>query len=191
VFSSIKSKALWTSVNHVLGQHAWARQLLSAHAGKTIRLCTDLPELPLLGKPPEPFLQITPEGQIAEPMALDSSAASVTVSIAASQMLQGLDAVKRSARVEGDAELALVLGQIAQHVRWDPAEDLARWTGDATAQTLVTGVQSLGASASQFFKDGVRHSTLLGAEALAEHREQIAALSVGLARLEQRVSAIQ
>jgi ubiquinone biosynthesis accessory factor UbiJ len=188
VFNSINSKALCLGVNHVLGQHAWARQLLSAHAGKTIRLRTDLPELPVLGKPPEPFLHVTASGEFAEPSVQEPPVANVTVTIAASRLLQGLDAVKRSARVEGDAELALVLGQIAQHVRWDPAEDLAHWTGDAGAQTLVTGLQTLATTTGQVLRNRVQAAPLLGAEPLAVHREQLAALSAALSQLERRVS---
>jgi ubiquinone biosynthesis accessory factor UbiJ len=200
VFSSTKAVSLSAVLNHVLGQHAWARQLLSQHAGKTVRLRTGFPELPLLGKAPEPCLLISDAGELVAPVQSPDQA-SVTVSLPSDQWLAGFAAVQRAARVEGDAELALVLGKIVQHVRWDPAEDLARWTGDAGAQTVMTGLRGVLDSAKATFSGqladvsaalGSRdESPLLGTAQWLEHQSQMKQMSDSLARLEHRLAGKQ
>ncbi len=197
MFSSTNAAALRAGINHVLGQHAWARQLLSPHAGKTLRLRTGLPELPFLGKPPEPCFLITEAGELADPGA-SAGQASVTVSLPSNQWHAGLAAVQRAARVEGDAELAAVLGKIVQHVRWDPAEDLAPWTGDAAAQTMMTGLRSVIAGAQSVFSGQATHavnalgaskeSPLVGSSQWSEYLTQAKQMSDSLERLERRLA---
>jgi ubiquinone biosynthesis protein UbiJ len=41
-------------------------------------------------------------------------------------------------RIEGDAEFATALGYLAEHLRWEPEEDLAKLVGDAGAHRAAT-----------------------------------------------------
>src|SRR5690606_33463162 len=45
-------------------------------------------------------------------------------------------------RLEGDVMLAAALGELAQHLRWDMAEDLSRFTGDVAAQRIAGAVDA-------------------------------------------------
>jgi ubiquinone biosynthesis accessory factor UbiJ len=198
VFSSTNPAALRAGINHVLGQHAWARQLLRPHAGKTVRLRTGLPTLPLLGRAPEPCFRISEAGALDDPGA-DSGQANVTISLPADQWFAGMAAVQRAAKVEGDAELALVLGKIVQHMRWDPAEDIARWTGDAAAQTLVTGLRNAASAAKSVLSGQLTNaaqalgakeqSPLVGATQWSEYQTQAKQMTDSLERLERRLAS--
>lgn len=50
---------------------------------------------------------------------------------------------KPQVRIEGDVQLAAELNWLADHVRWDLEEDLARVLGDAPAHWLSQGARSL------------------------------------------------
>jgi ubiquinone biosynthesis protein UbiJ len=39
--------------------------------------------------------------------------------------------------MEGDVMLAGALGDIVRHLRWDPTEDLSRYTGDIAAERIT------------------------------------------------------
>jgi ubiquinone biosynthesis accessory factor UbiJ len=117
------------AINHVLGQHAWARDLLRAHAGKRLQVSTSLPELPLLGKPPI-FRWVISDQGIFQAGGADEGAPDLAIHYLGPDKQE----------VTGDAELAVVMGKLAQHVRWDPAEDLAKWVGKAPAQSLSNGI---------------------------------------------------
>jgi ubiquinone biosynthesis accessory factor UbiJ len=55
-----------------------------------------------------------------------------------------------NAKIEGDIQFAAEVGWLAQHVRWDIAEDLSRVVGDAPAQALVQVAQGLRTSLQGF-----------------------------------------
>lgn len=55
-----------------------------------------------------------------------------------------------NAKIEGDIQFAAEVGWIAQHVRWDIAEDLSRVIGDTPAQAVVQAAQSLRAALASF-----------------------------------------
>ena len=46
-------------------------------------------------------------------------------------------------RVEGDVQLAAEVNWLADHVRWDFEEDLARLLGDVPAHLLAQGARTL------------------------------------------------
>jgi ubiquinone biosynthesis accessory factor UbiJ len=57
---------------------------------------------------------------------------------------------KPALRIEGDVQLAAEINWLADHVRWDVEEDLARILGDAPAHTLVQAVQRAVATLREF-----------------------------------------
>lgn len=65
----------------------------------------------------------------------------------AQALLQG---DKPAVRIEGDVQLAAEVNWLADHLRWDIEEDLARVLGDAPAHALVQAAQTLAQAVQQF-----------------------------------------
>ena len=57
-------------------------------------------------------------------------------------------------RIEGDVQMAAEINWLADHVRWNPEEDLARLLGDAQAQALVLLGRRLGEALRGFARAG-------------------------------------
>ncbi len=57
---------------------------------------------------------------------------------------------KPAVRIEGDVQLAAEVNWLADHVRWDVEEDLARIMGDAPAHALCQGARTLAQALQQF-----------------------------------------
>jgi ubiquinone biosynthesis protein UbiJ len=117
------------ALNHLLAQESWARARLLPHAGK-VALCE-------IG-PATVRLQIDGDGLVSVPDA--AALPAVTIRIRAADL--PLIARDRSravsyVRIEGDADLANALSQVAQSLRWDVEDDLGRIIGDIAARRLV------------------------------------------------------
>lgn len=184
--------AVPAALNHLLAPEAGARQRLAEHAGKTVRVvCV-------------PFtlaLVILPEGLVARAASGEGAALVIDLPAAAlpAFLLGGRAALTRQARLEGDAELAAAVAEVAGRLRWDVEEDLARLVGDAAA-TQLTGWAR--ASAGQVTQAGGKLAANL-AEYLLEEQPHlvrprtldalaagVAAVRDDLARLERRVAAL-
>jgi len=57
---------------------------------------------------------------------------------------------KPAVRIEGDVQLAAEVNWLADHVRWDLEEDLARVLGDAPAHMLAESARTLAQGLAQF-----------------------------------------
>lgn len=57
---------------------------------------------------------------------------------------------KPTVRIEGDVQLAAEINWMADHLRWDVEEDLARIMGDVPAHTLAQGARSIAAALRAF-----------------------------------------
>jgi ubiquinone biosynthesis protein UbiJ len=57
---------------------------------------------------------------------------------------------KPAVRIEGDVQLAAEVNWLADHVRWDVEDDLARVVGDPVAHTLVQAGKNMAASIREF-----------------------------------------
>ncbi|MEO6030967.1 MAG: hypothetical protein ABIP61_03530 [Burkholderiaceae bacterium] len=132
---------LW--VNHVLGAEPIAMQRLRPHAGRCIQLQLEnwptlLPTLPAL------TFRVTPAGLIewcgseptpepAEPpMRVTLDAANPAGAIA-----NALGGTRPKIDIAGDAAFASDLNWLADNVRWDVQDDLARAVGPAPAQAIT------------------------------------------------------
>ncbi len=223
-------QAVTRFVNHVLGQHAWARTTLRAHAGRRVKLSA---------APVTLFWTITSEGlveAILQENAAKSSShqgvqadasgysgagagasgasgaaaaatpapafdVSLTIPLASlPQFALDADAAMKSVRIEGDAELAQVLGQLAREVRWDAEDDLARLTGGAAAHSLMQGAKSLrtyALDASQRWQETVsaflldEDPTLVRRSAGEQFARDVSALRDDTARLEKRLELME
>jgi ubiquinone biosynthesis protein UbiJ len=201
---TIAAKSFVAAVNHLLIRESWARERLARYAGKTARLASPpfvvsltvqadgllapFEALPTADGPPEPELRCD---------------VSISVPAAALPVFAqgGQAAVMKYVTIEGDAEFAATLAKLAEHLRWEPEEDLARLVGDGPAYRLaglaraVTGQfsrtgRNLLESVAEYLLDEnpqlVRRTALDSFSAdLAHTRDALARLEKRLERLEQ------
>lgn len=130
-------------LNHVLMQEPQAMERLARQKGRIVLTQW------------RSFLfkvQITPAGLLD--LALPSVNADLTLVITddnpfaiAQALMQG---EKPAVRIEGDVQLAAEINWLADHVRWDLEEDLARVMGDAPAHGLVQAVKAMAQALQQF-----------------------------------------
>lgn len=144
--SDMVAPAVWQRltllINHVISREPVAMQRLAPHAGR--RVVLEVQGWPSWAPPLEPLcLAVTPAGLFEwQPHGLQSEVQPdlrVRVLLSdplhlAPRMFQGqLPPVQ----VEGDAALAADVNWLAEHLRWDVADDLQRWAGPAVAQGLA------------------------------------------------------
>ncbi|MCG1043382.1 sterol-binding protein [Mycetohabitans sp. B8] len=67
----------------------------------------------------------------------------------------GQAAILKHVRIEGDAEFAATIAKLAEHLRWDAEEDLARLIGDVPAHRIASVVRTVAAYARRAGRGGV------------------------------------
>lgn len=182
-----RSVAAW--YNRLLLREDWARNALAIHAGKTARIDAG---------PVVVLLAVAPDGTLTS----GDGAASVTITLEPAAIAGSLwdpAAALRKLRVEGDAQFAQELTDVLQKLRPDPAEDLARWVGDAPAQRVMSAVAAAMAQLREGAQRAARQGAdyivaenplVLGRQQLEDHAQQVAALEARLQALEARVTAL-
>ena len=205
---------LMGALNHVLAQQTWARERLGAFAGRRIRLALD-PQGMAAWAPPldvvvtaDGLLSASPFGRDALPgEARDDVPVDVCLWWRLSPDLLGAlagqapdRALAPFLRIEGDVALATVLGELAQHLRWDPEDDLGRLLGDVPARRLSLGIQGLQSQAlawARQLEQGVSRlltvgdPPLVGGQAFAGQRAEIEALKDQLDAVAVRIARLQ
>jgi ubiquinone biosynthesis protein UbiJ len=117
-------------LNHVLAQHAWARQLLMPHVGCTVQF--QLPPLPDLS------LCITEAG-LVEAAAADA-VPNLLINIkpaAVPLILLHHPAMLNDIDITGSPELVQVIRQLFNELEWDFEDDLSKVFGDLAAHRLA------------------------------------------------------
>lgn len=202
---TLAAKPFAAAVNHLLARESWARDRLIPYAGKTARLEISPVTLVLL---------VQPDGYLAAVEAHDARRFDVSIALssgtdggafdAAAAFLQGGQAaVMKHVKIDGDAEFATQIAKLAEHLRWEPEEDLSSVVGDAAAHRIATVVRSAGARArrtgrnvldsiAEYWLDEnpqvVRKSALADFDAgLARARDTLARVEKRIERLEQKI----
>ena len=124
-------------VNHLLAPAAWAREILSAHAGK-IAAFDLFPLRFAVAVDPDGTLRAVPE----------NSSPAVTIRLTHATVLQILaegENAWRKANVEGDTGFASDISKVAANLRWDVEEDLSRVFGDIVAHRMSEAGRSAAA----------------------------------------------
>jgi len=121
------------TINHLLAQEAWARSLLARHAGKQACIDAGLVSLRLLVGP-YGLLDAGSEDGVA---AVTIRVKPADLPLIAQDRTRALSYVK----IEGDAEFANVISQLANGLRWDAEHDLEKIVGPLGARKLAQGVQ--------------------------------------------------
>jgi ubiquinone biosynthesis protein UbiJ len=192
---TLAAKPFAAAVNHLLARESWARERLAPYAGKTARL--SCPPVTLM-------LMVQPDGYLAAIEEREAQQFDVTVSVPADALpafLQGGQAaVMKHVKIEGDAEFAAVIARLAEHLRWEPEEDLARLLGDAPASRLAALARSAGDharrtgrnlldSVAEYLLD--ENPQLVRRAALEDFNAELARARDALARVEKRVERLE
>jgi len=146
------------AINHLLAQEPWARSALARHAGKQACIDAGLAQLRVL---------VARDGLLEASQA--DSAAHVTIRIKPADLpliAQDRTRALSYVKIEGDAEFANMISQLANGLRWDAEHDLERVVGPLGARRLAGGARSLTQGASQ----AARRLAENLAEFLAEER---------------------
>src|ERR1700712_4721582 len=188
------SKAFAAAVNHMLARESWARERLLPYAGKTA--CFVLAPFSL-------YLMVQPDGLIG---AIDEKQASFDVTLSVPPeaipafMQGGQAAVMKHARIEGDAEFATTVAKLAEDLRWDPEEDLARVIGDGPAHRIGSTVRlvsdqarrsgrNLLESVAEYLLD--EQPQLVRRSALDTFNAELSIAPDALARVEKRIERLE
>ncbi len=178
-------------VNHLLRTASWARDKLKSFSGKTARFnCVGF----------SVALTVSASGAVQDAAAGVEPDAEFTLTPAiALRAAAGDDKAWHEIRISGDAGFSSTVAYIAQHLRWDAEEDLARVFGDIAAHRMVqTGSQIVHAQ-RQMIGDFARALTdywteqqpLFTSRSEVEHfKHQVAALHDDVERLAQRVQSL-
>ena len=213
-------------INHVLTQQGWAREKLKPHAGRSVRV-TALPLDFTVAIKPEGLVGAVLQGSSAdkdshqglqaddqkkselksepkrESFAGASRSPDVTLRIPlASLPLFALDPERamKDVRIDGDAEFAQTLSQLARQLRWDAEEDLSRVTGDIAAHRLMQGARTF----QTYAKDAAQRMTetttaflidedpVLVRKSMAEQfAREVSTLRDDCARIEKRLELLE
>jgi len=189
------AKPFAAAVNHLLARETWARERLAPYTGKTA--CLSCPPVVLT-------LLVQPDGYLAAVDAHDAQQVDVTLSVPASALptyLQGGQAaVMKHVKIEGDAEFATTLGKLAEHLRWEPEEDLAQLIGDAPASRVASVARSAATQARRTGRnvlDSVaeylldENPQLVRRAALDGFNAELSRARDALARVEKRVERLE
>ena len=130
-------------LNHVLMQEPEATSRLARQKGRVVLINWRFIDLKLIATPaglldvadenatPDLTLGLTQESPLDIAMAL-------------------LKGDKPTVRIEGDVQLAAEVNWLAEHVRWDIEDDLARIVGDIPARTLTQFVNRMREAVAKF-----------------------------------------
>lgn len=183
------------AINHLLARESWARERLSPHAGHTAQLTVT---------PITLHLQVTEDGYVR---ALDEapmqSPSNVRIEVPLTALgdfaTGGQAAVMKHVKIEGDAEFANTISYLAQHLRWEIAEDLSRLIGDTAAHRLTETARAAAEHAKRTGKTAAEslvdylveeNPQLVRRPELNEFSAQVTCMRDDLARLEKRIERL-
>ena len=147
------SSPISAAINHLLAQEAWARDKLRRHAGKVALLDGGLASV---------RLKVAADGMLEAGASADAPDVTIRANPADLPLIaQNRERAISYVRIEGDADFANAIAQLAESLRWEAEHDLSRWIGDIAARRVV------GSARAAF--DNVRAVQRKLAENLAEY----------------------
>jgi ubiquinone biosynthesis protein UbiJ len=130
-------------INHLLAQEDWARKALARHAGKQVCVDTGAARL---------CLRVAADGMFEAAEGGDASleSADVTIRVKLADLpliLQDRTRALSYVKIDGDAEFANTISQLANGLRWDAEHDLERVVGPLGARRLAQAARGAVAGA--------------------------------------------
>jgi ubiquinone biosynthesis protein UbiJ len=192
---TLVAKPFSAVINHLLARESWARERLVPYAGKTARLACP-PVVMVLLVQPDGYVQAVEEDEARQcDVALSLPAGALSAFVQGGQA-----AIMKHVKIEGDAEFATQIGKLAEHLRWEPEEDLAKLIGDAPAYRAATLVRrihervmrsgrNLRDSAAEYLLD--ESPQLVRRSVLTDFNSELARARDALARVEKRIERIE
>jgi ubiquinone biosynthesis protein UbiJ len=184
-------QAVILALNHLLRDAQWARERLAPLAGRTARMAM------------APFaveFAINRDGSVAVAASAQPDVVIKLPAHAPFQILGGMEALLRQARVSGSAEVADTLGFVLRNLHWDFEEDLSRVIGDVAAHRVAQGVHGLASWQAGAVRRGAENvaeylreeqGSLTGRAAASGFAAAVDELRDDLARLEKRIERIE
>ena len=183
------------TVNHLLSRQASLTSLLKTHAGKTA--CFDVGIVQL-------YLCVTGEGllrQVEQSVADNKPAVSIRINpTELPAILANMKQAFSHVTIEGDADFAKTISEVAMHLQWDAEEDLAPFIGDIAAVRLVQFARASLHNAkvsSQSFIDSVaeylleEQPVLLRRQKRLEFSAQVMTVRDDTERLAKRIALLE
>lgn len=149
-------------LNHVLQQEPQAMERLRPHAGRVALVQWRQFSLALAATPAG-LLDLAPADARADLRVECTAASPLTLAQGA------LRGERPSIRIEGDVQLAADIQWLAEHLRWDLEEDLARLVGDVPAHAFAGAARRV-LDALRGFVGGARRSFDDAGNQLSERR---------------------
>jgi ubiquinone biosynthesis protein UbiJ len=185
-------EALVAFLAHVLAQHPQAAARLRAHAGRAVRIDAGAFSLTIAIGADGGIAKASPEQAPDVGFRLDPAHWPLFFS--------DPEGALKMVRLDGDAELAQLIGTLMREVRWDAEEDLSRVIGDVPAframQALraFTGwgreaAQRLAGNTAAFLAD--EEAVLVRREAAERFAAGVAEARDACARLEKRIELLE
>lgn len=189
--SSSITGSVTASINHLLAQEPWARDILLNHAGKVAFLDAELISIKL---------RVAADGML-EAATIDE-AINVTIRIKSADLLlvaQNRERAFSYVKIEGDADFANAISQLSQSLRWEVEADLAKWVGDIAAVRLVSTAKSVLSTAqatqtklaenlAEFFLE--EQPMLVRPQAVADFAGDVAKMRDDVERLGKRIEKL-
>lgn len=184
--------------NALLRREDWALKKTRLHAGKYLRL--NLSGLSFL-------VMIQSSGELE--LAQQETKPNVTLTLSDEAVKQlpslwnehrNLDVVASLMHIEGEAGLAQLVSDLAQHLRWDIEAELNQLLGPFMANVVMSGfkrAQGLGQRLSQRSLEKTReflsqdYHVIVQQPVVEELREEVQSLHRSVALLEQRIQKLQ
>ncbi|MDP5007681.1 MAG: sterol-binding protein [Glaciimonas sp.] len=193
------------AINHLLAQEPRAQRQLAAHAGKIARI--DMGALVFIWQCTEDGLLQSPEVSADETVGESTDAVvaepNVTIRLKLSDfplIAQNRERAFSYVKIEGDADFANAISQVAQSVRWDAEHDLSKLVGDIAAVRLVgvaktvvaTGIgthQKIAENLAEYFLE--EQPMLVRPSAVEDFTDDVTKLRDDVERMLKRIERIE
>jgi len=166
---------------------------LDKHLGKVLMLKLPFGSFPLQVRPGG-FAHAHLEPDTPIQVQLDITKEAITAAVSG-----GKSAATKHVKISGDVDFAHDLSTLANHLRWEAEEDLAKWLGDATAHRIVKETNKMiGASRKALvdLKGGVRDylvyekETLIATDEFDIFKKELRELRDAIERAEKRIERL-
>lgn len=180
------------TINHLLVREPWARERLAKHAGKVAVFDAGVASI---------RLKVTVDGLVETPGNDDTAQVTIRVKIADLPLIaQNREHAFSYVQIEGDADFANTISQLAETLRWEAEEDLAGLVGDVAATRMVSSARAafdvakavqrkLAENVSEYLLD--EKPVLVRPQAVADFSRDVTKLRDDVERLAKRLDKLK